>query len=100
MNITQMMFIRKPVLAMSFSVRWPLANTIALGGVPMGSIDAQLAASVIGIPSSTGFMWSASAMPAMTGANTITCATLLITSLKNIEISAIRNMSNSRLVPA
>ncbi len=51
----------------------------------MGIIPAQLAAKVIGLPSKRGFIFSAIASEATTGAKTITCATLLITSLIKIE---------------
>ena len=95
-----MMFITNPVLAMFFKVRCPLANTIAFGGVPIGSMEAQLAARVMGIPNSTGFICKASAIPAITGANTITCATLLMISLRKIEKSAIKNISRNKFVPA
>ena len=54
---------------------------MAFDGVPIGNIPAQLAASVIGIPNKSGFIPMASANAETTGANTITCATLLITSL-------------------
>ena len=80
---------------MSLILICPLANTIALGGVPIGSIPAQLAPKVIGIPNNNGSIFSAKATDVITGAITITCATLLITSLRNMEnvvtISIIRN---------
>ena len=89
------MFMINPVFIMSNNFRFPLLKTMAFGGVPIGSIDAQLAASTIGIPSKIGFTCNASAMPATTGAKTMTWATLLITSLKKIEISAIKKISNN-----
>ena len=58
---------------------------MAFGGVPIGNMPAQLAASVIGIPNKRGFIPMASANAETTGAKTITCATLLITSLMKSE---------------
>ena len=71
-NITQMIFSTKPVFIISLNLMCPLANTIALGGVPMGNILAQLAPNVIGIPNSNGFICKASATAEITGAITIT----------------------------
>ena len=85
----------KPVLSISVTLIWPLANTMALGGVPIGSMLAQLAPNVIGIPSTNGSKFIETAREVITGANTITWATLLISSLKNTErvvtISIIKN---------
>ena len=39
-----------PAFSISPNLMCPVENTIALGGVPIGIIDAQLAARVIGIP--------------------------------------------------
>ena len=85
MMMMQMMFSTNPALIMSFIFMYPLAKTIALGGVPIGSILAQLAPKVMGMPSNKGSMCKEMASEEITGAITITCATLLITSLKNIE---------------
>ena len=58
----------------------------------MGIMEAQLAASVIGIPNNKGFICIASANEETTGAKTITCATLLITSLRKSEIKVTRKI--------
>ena len=44
-----MKFKTKPTFAICAMVTLPLENTIALGGVPTGSINAQLEAKVTGI---------------------------------------------------
>ena len=49
-SITATIFITNPAFVICLNLIWPLANTIAFGGVPIGNILAQLAASVIGIP--------------------------------------------------
>ena len=90
-SITATIFITKPALVICLSWICPLANTIAFGGVPIGSMLAQLAASVIAIPSISGFIPIATASEDTTGAKTMTCATLLITSLKNIVIIVTAN---------
>ena len=62
----------------------------------MGNILAQLAPSVIGIPRISGSIFNAIATEVITGAITITCATLLITSLRNIEtVVTINIITNS-----
>ena len=61
---------------------------------------AQLAASVIGKPSNIGLIPIASAMPAITGEKTITCAILLISSLMNMDkIVIITTKTNPSLPP-
>ena len=84
-KIMQTMLSTMPAFSMSFILIWPLAKTMALGGVPMGNILAQLAPSVMGMPNKSGSMCSATATDEITGAITITCATLLMTSLKKME---------------
>ena len=59
----------------------PLAKTIAFGGVAMGNINAQLEASVMGIMRERTGLPSPKAIPAMTGRNTVTKATLLMSSV-------------------
>ena len=56
---------------------------MALGGVDMGSIKAQLAAIVAGIVRNKGFLPRARAIPVITGIATVISATLLITSVIN-----------------
>src|SRR6476646_8768713 len=99
-RIMEMIFIMKPVFTISFNFNLPLAKTIALGGVPIGNMPAQLAASVMGITNIIGFTCSASANEETTGANTITCATLLITSLMNIERTVTATTKRKRFEPA
>ena len=45
-----MMFITRPAFIMSFILMCPEAKTMALGGVPIGIMEAQLAASVMPTP--------------------------------------------------
>ena len=72
---------------------------MALGGVPMGSMLAHEAARVMGMPSKSGWMCAASASPLTTGANTITCATLLITSETKMEMTVSIKINVSGLAP-
>lgn len=65
-------FRTKPVSTMSLKRMWPLAKTMALGGVAMGIMPAQLAASVMGMPSNTGLRCRLSAMADTSGAKTMT----------------------------
>ncbi len=58
---------------------------MAFGGVPIGNMPAQLAPNVMGMPNKSGSIFKARANDVITGAITITWATLLITSLRNIE---------------
>lgn len=67
-----MIFKTKPVLSMSVTLILPLANTMALGGVPIGSMLAQLAPKVIGIPNTKGSKFIEIATEVITGAKTIT----------------------------
>ena len=94
------MFMTKPVFTMSFNCSLPLAKTMALGGVPIGSIPAQLAPNVMGMPNNYGLICKASEMPATTGANTITCAMLLMISLIKMETMVTVKTSSKILVPA
>ena len=97
-NTTQIKFNTNPALSILPNLICPLANTIALGGVPIGSIQAQLAPSVMGIPNSNGLICKASATADITGAITITWAILLVTSLRNTEMSVTTNI-NTRMFP-
>lgn len=63
----------------------PLAKTMALGGVDIGNIKAQLAAIVTGIHSCMGAMPAPTAMAPTTGRNIVTKATFDITSVRNKE---------------
>ena len=68
---------------------------MALGGVDMGSIKAQLLAMVTGIKTYNIGIPSPIAIPAITGAKTATKATLLINSVMN-SISKIRSVTVSK----
>ena len=65
-------------------VNFPEPNTIALGGVATGSINAQLAAKTTGIVKATGAIPSATATAPTTGKNVEVVATLEVISVKNI----------------
>jgi hypothetical protein len=71
---------------------------MALGGVPIGNILATLAPNVMGMPNDNGSIFNAIAIDEITGANTITCATLLITSLKKTERVVTTKIINNKLV--
>lgn len=71
---------------------------MALGGVPMGNILATLAPNVMGIPNDKGSIFNAMATEEITGANTITWATLLITSLKKTESVVTTKIINNKLL--
>ena len=73
--------------------RRPLPNTIALGGVAIGSMNAQLLAIVTGTTRSKGFMSQDSAIWATTGTMTTVSAKLLITSVRKSETSTNPAMS-------
>ena len=66
---------RKPDFNMLGSAIWPLAQAIALGPVPEGSIKPQLAASAAGIASSTGSAPVAKISAAITGMTPLAVAT-------------------------
>ena len=91
-------FITKPTLTMSKNLIFPLAKTIAFGGVPIGNIPATLAAKAMGTPNNKGLMCRASAIEETTGANTMTCATLLITSLIKIDVMVTNKTSKKILL--
>ena len=74
----------KPALTICGIVKAPDANTIALGGVATGSINAQLAAKVIGMHNNSGETSSSSATAAITGRKVAAVATLEVSSVKNI----------------
>ena len=78
-----MMFNKTPALTICFTLIYPLANTIAFGGVAIGNINAQLDAIVTGIKTYNSGTPKPIAIPAITGAKTATNATLLINSVMN-----------------
>ena len=92
-----MTFIKNPVFSISFKAICPLENAMALGGVPMGSMPAQLAPRHIGMPSSNGLMFNETAKDVTTGEKMITCATLLITSLIKTDNVVIKSISKNKL---
>ena len=73
---------RSPAVAICFIFIWPLAKTIAFGGVEIGIINAQLEAIVAGITNNSGGISRLVPIPITTGKNIVTKATLLITSVK------------------
>lgn len=77
----------------------PEANTIALGAVATGSMNAQLAAKVIGIHSIKGDKPNSSATAATTGKNVAVVATLLVSSVKNMT-SAVEAMTKAKIPKA
>lgn len=79
-----MMFKIKPVFAILGIVKYPLAKTIALGGVPTGIIKENEAASVAGIISKYGCTPSTGAAAANTGRSMVICAVFDIISEKKV----------------
>jgi hypothetical protein len=70
-----------PVLTICNIVISPVPNTIALGGVATGSMNAQLAAIVAGIANKYGCTPTAGAIAASTGTSDIVVATLEVSSV-------------------
>ena len=83
MKIIAIIFSPKPALAICGIESCPLANTLALGPVPEGSINAHEAAMVAGTISKKGWKFPASDTPAKTGRNTAVVAVLELISVKN-----------------
>ena len=81
---TPIIFKANPALIISGMVNFPEPNTIALGGVATGSINAQLAAKTTGIVNATGAIPSATATAPTTGKNVEVVATFDVISVKNI----------------
>ena len=69
------------------AVARPLEKTMALGGVAMGSMNAQDAAIVAGSISRSGFTCSAWAVAAMMGSIMVVEAVLEVTSVKKVMVS-------------
>lgn len=76
-----------PAFAISLIFNFPEEKTIALGGVPTGSINAQLAARVIGIHSCKISKPESTAKDATTGTKTETNAMFDIISVPKIAIN-------------
>ena len=79
-------FSRKPARAISGRFTCPLPNTIALGGVATGNMNAQLAASAAGTANIKGFSPTLIASAATTGRNAAVVAVLLVNSVRKIII--------------
>lgn len=79
-------FNKNPTFAIWAMVIRPDEKTIALGGVPTGSIKAQLAAKVIGIQSCKMLYSECKAKDPITGINTVTKAKLDINSVPKIAM--------------
>jgi len=91
-----MIFKNTPAFTMSFTFTYPLENTMALGGVAIGSIKAQLDAIVTGIKTYNNGISNPIVTPATTGAKTATSATLLINSvIKSMRIINRETMANT-----
>ena len=67
MTTTPIRLINRPALTISPILTRPLPNTMALGGVATGIINAHDAESVAGIISKRGFVFMATAMDARIG---------------------------------
>ena len=80
-NITEIIFSIRPVDNICFICICPLENTIALGGVEIGIINAQLEAIAMGIESNSGSIPSPEAIPIATGMYMVARATLLMSSV-------------------
>ena len=95
-NSIEKRFNTMPILTIWMMRMWPLANTIALGGVAMGNIKAHDAASVPPITNSNGFSPRLIATPASTGTKIVVSARLLMHSVRksaaNMLSSTMPNM--------
>ncbi|KKQ38411.1 MAG: Pseudouridine synthase [Candidatus Moranbacteria bacterium GW2011_GWF2_37_7] len=80
-----MKFKIKPVLAICLIVTFPELNTIALGGVATGSINANDADKVAGIINSNGLMFIATAIAASIGSKVCVVAVFDVNSVKNVR---------------
>ena len=74
----------------------PEPNTMALGGVATGSMNAQLAANVTGAAKIIGLIPISSAIAPITGKKVAVVAILLVNSVSKIIIIAILNTKNGR----
>ena len=77
----------------------PEANTIAFGAVATGSLNAQLAAKVIGIHNNKGDKPSSRATAATTGRKVAVVATLLVSSVKKMT-SAVEAITKAKIPKA
>ena len=75
----------KPTLAILGTVRKPLPNTMAFGGVAAGNINAIEEANVAEIMSKYGWICIARAQVAMIGRKVVETAVFDITSVRNIK---------------
>lgn len=83
----------RPARAIFGTVTYPLAKTIALGGVPTGITNPKLVAIVSGIMSNSGSIPIAVAKDAEIGINNAALAVLLIISLANIATATITKIT-------
>ena len=88
MNTTVIRLSRNPVFAIRSRLIRPLANTMALGGVPIGSMNAQEAAIVAGSISRSALIFNASAVATNMGSNIWVDAVLDVTSVRKVIIRA------------
>ena len=77
----------KPALSIRGSAMWPVAQAIALGPVPDGSMKPQLAAQAAGRASRIGSMPVAAMIPATTGMIPLAAATLVANSVITMTIA-------------
>ena len=75
-------FSQNPAFAICGMLIHPVANTIALGGVATGSMNAQLAAIVIGTVSIMGGTPACIAIAPITGSKVAVVARLLVNSVR------------------
>lgn len=85
----QAIFKNRPARIISCCLIWPVAKTIAFGGVATGSIKAHEAAMAINTDRITGDMPNASATEANTGISKAALAVLLANSVRNTTNVAI-----------
>ena len=87
-NTTVMRLRINPVFPIWVMLILPLEKTIALGGVPMGSIKAHDAAMVAGSINNRGFTWSAWEVAARMGSIMVVEAVLDVTSVRKVMVNA------------
>ena len=93
-----MMFSRNPARIICGMLISPVEKTIALGGVATGSMNAQLAAIVIGTVRNRGDMPSCSAIAPITGSRVAVVARLLVSSVR--KITRVTDAKTSTAMPS
>ena len=89
-------FIANPSLAIVATGSRPVENTIKLGGVATGNMNAHEADNAAGIINSLGSVLAASAPAAMIGMSRVVVAVLLVTSVRKVTLRQMVAISTRR----